>query len=134
MKMKPSRASISLDKPLPCLPRRVPLPPHPCRKICVNLLQWRMCRPEAPETVVVFGHFWPEKFPHGSNFFQKLIAPNLLGPPGSRGLPASTDSTGARLPLPLTVLYSIGYMVAHAFTQSLHASTLPCFLLAPCLL
>lgn len=44
-----------------------------------------MCCPEAPETVVVFGHFWSEKFPHGSNFFQKLIAPNLLGPPGSRG-------------------------------------------------
>lgn len=132
MKMKPSRASISLDKPLPCLPRRVPLPPHPRRKICVNLLQWRMCRPEAPETVVVFGHFWPEKFPHSTNFFQKLIAPNLLGPPGSRGLPASTDSTGARLPLPLTVLYSIGYMVAHAFTQSLHASVLICFPLTPC--
>nr|DAG15644.1 MAG TPA: hypothetical protein [Caudoviricetes sp.] len=91
-----------------------------------------MCCPEALETVVVFGHFWPEKFPHGSNFFRKLIAPNLLGPPGSRGLPASTDSTGVRLPLPLTVLYSIGYMVAHAFTQSLHASVLICFPLTPC--
>lgn len=29
MKMKPSRASILLDKPTSCLPRRVPLPPYP---------------------------------------------------------------------------------------------------------
>lgn len=130
--MKSSCAPISLDKPCSCLPRRYPYSRTFTEKFCVNLLQWRMCNPEAPETVVVFGLFWPEKFPHASNFFQKLVAPNLLGPPGFRGLPASTDSTDARLPLLLTVLYSIGCTVMHAFTQSLRSSVPICFPLTPC--
>lgn len=132
--MKSSRVSILLDKAHFCLPRRYPYSRTPTQKICVNLLQWRMCNPEAPETVVVFGLFWPKKFPHAANFFQKLVAPNILGPPGIRGLPASVESVAFRLPLPLTVRYSIRYRVACPFTQLVHASTLPCFLLAPCLL
>lgn len=129
-----------LTRPTSVCPEGTPTPVPPPKKF-VSIFYNGACVTPKPRKPWWYLDFFGRKnfpmppiFPHAANFFQKLVAPNILGPPGIRGLPASVESVAFRLPLPLTVRYSIRYRVACPFTQLVHASTLPCFLLAPCLL